>query len=264
MKFTFVKMQSVGNDYIYIDTLQENNARFVHNKTPAEWVVFVRAVCDRHTGIGGDGVVLITPTEVGDCGMRMYNADGSEGGMCGNAIRCVAHYFGDTYTRSTKCFINTATGCKKVDYNNNRYTVDMGEVRQFECLSLVYAGQTYDACLVDVGNPHIVLFDEQMDLLSFGRWCQTRWKDGINVQLVRRWQDGLRLDIFERGTGPTLGCGTGACAAAWAAVRTHRLVADAPVVVVMPGGEVTVDIRDNTLRLTGDARVVYRGSMNYV
>ncbi len=263
MKFDFVKMQAVGNDYIYIDMWQERNARFVQSVSHDKWGDFVRAVCDRHFGIGGDGVVLITPTDQADCGMKMYNADGTEGGMCGNAIRCVARYFCDTYTSSSNCIINSVTGNKKIVYNNNRFTVDMGEVRHFERIEVRYLGLVYAACYVDIGNPHLVIFDSQLQIQSFGTWCQTQWIDGINVHLVRQWQDALQIDVYERGSGITLGCGTGACAVALSAVRLGFLPTGEPIAVTMPGGTVTVEVEDTTLRLVGDACMVYRGTMDY-
>lgn len=266
----FYKMHGIGNDYIYIDCFQEK----VDN--PGELAI---KLSDRHFGIGGDGIVLILPSEIADCKMDMYNADGSQGRMCGNAIRCVAKYlFDQGLVDEVKVAIETLSGVKQVRLNFKGgtladVTVDMGEPG----LSAAYVsggnvterieagGETYDVTNVSMGNPHAVVFVDDVDstpVEKIGKAIENHpnYPDRTNVEFVEVIDDStIKMRVWERGSGETLACGTGACASVVASALNGRTKRDA--CVKLRGGDLMISWNEdgNRVMMTGAVKKVFYG-----
>ena len=274
----FTKMHGAGNDYIYIDA-----SRF-HIDDPE---ALARKLSDRHKGIGGDGLILISPSETSDAdfSMRMFNNDGSEGRMCGNGVRCVAKYVYDRgMTKETTVRLKTLSGIKVLhlhlgdDGLVESVTVDMGEA-EFSVPSLISTPdgslresdvQHWGICrrgtFVSMGNPHFVCFVQDVELIDVeheGYALETApiFPERCNIEFVSVNPDGtIRMRVWERGSGITLACGTGACAAAVAAKLTGR--AGDKQEIVMDGGTLQVELRDNGhVYLTGPAVTVFDGTL---
>lgn len=262
MKFT--KMHGLGNDYVYVNCFEEK----VENP---EAVAI--AVSDRHFGIGSDGLILIKPSETADCQMDMYNLDGSRGAMCGNGIRCVGKYAYDHgIVDKTSISVETASGIKYLDLKIKdgkvtAVTVDMGEPVQTSALpELIEAdGRTYEFTGISMGNPHAVLFMEEIDHLDLETLgpkfeLHERFPDRTNtefVQVVDRRH--VRMRVWERGSGETMACGTGACAVAVASILAGY-VEDTVEVELLGGSlEITWDREKNTVFMTGPAVEVFSG-----
>ena len=313
-------MHGIGNDYIYIDCIA--------HPMPTDIEEFARHASDRHTGIGGDGVVLILPSEVADCRMRMFNADGSEGRMCGNAIRCVGKYYYETYTSKTqgagrkeqgvgskeqgaenaKCIIpnssfpiphsslsiETLSGIKHLTLNvvNNiveSITVDMGmpslnpsdipvisdapfvnqeisiESNNHCALCIVHC-----ALAVSMGNPHLILPTDDIDhypLHELGPLWEHHplFPDRVNTEIVEQLSPThLRMRVWERGSGETLACGTGACAVVVAFTHLGRVPKGEPITVSLTGGDLIITYQDNNhVLMQGTATEVFRGTINF-
>ena len=272
MKLEFTKMEGLGNDYIYVDA-----ARF-QVSDPSELAV---RLSDRHFGIGADGLVLIGRSSGADFSMRMFNADGSEGMMCGNAARCIAKYVYDKgLTHSTEITLETPSGIKRLSLHLaggevESVTVDMGKavIRQ-GLVAVEAAGRTFEGIIVDVGNPHFVIpcdDADAVDLNLFGPAVERHpmFPGRTNVEFISRIATAarsdakfrLRMRVWERGSGITLACGTGACAAAAAAVSSGMV--SSPCEIVMDGGTLTVSCNeDGTLLLKGPARTVFEGTID--
>lgn len=272
----FDKMQAAGNDYIYVNLFEER----VSN--PEE---LSRSVSDRHFGVGSDGVVLIGPDDVGDFSMRMFNADGSEGAMCGNAARCVGKYLYEKgLTTKTEIALNTKSGIKvlslQVHPESNEVesvTVNMGEAA-FSDLALVAIpdlvnyplsvdGREYDITFVSMGNPHVVMFMndiDDIDIEKIGPLIEyhSLFPERTNVEFVEVIDDThLKMRVWERGSGETFACGSGACASLVAGVVTGRCAPKASV--RLKGGILQVEWEKNSNRvfLTGDAHFVFKGEL---
>jgi diaminopimelate epimerase len=271
----FIKMQGLGNDYIYIDCF---------STTVEEPAALARKISDRHFGVGGDGLVLIMPSSVAAARMRMFNADGSEAEMCGNAIRCVAKYLYDHRLVSQARFeIETLAGMKKIAVRTAGSTVqtvrvDMGtpvldsrgipvntDLDATVGFPLAVNGRNYHFTAVSMGNPHCVIFVPEISDIMV-------WEDGpvierdplfprkTNVEFVQVVSgELLAMRVWERGTGETLACGTGSCAAAVAAML-NRLTGS-KVTVRLLGGDLEVewDQADNHVYMTGPAVEVFQG-----
>ena len=272
MKFT--KMQGAGNDYIYVDCFQ--------NKPPLDPVGLSRKISDRHFGIGGDGLILITPSEIADARMRMFNADGSEAEMCGNGIRCVAKYVYDhgiAKKRSLK--IETGRGVLSLELEIARdmvqqVRVDMGApiLEAAKIPTTLSGNPPNDVALprfdlrvtcVSMGNPHAVAYVEQITddlVLGVGPKIEVdpAFPRRINVEFVKvNRPDDVTVRVWERGSGETLACGTGACAVAVAGVLTGRT--ERRLTAHLPGGALQLywSETDNHVYLTGPAREVFSG-----
>jgi diaminopimelate epimerase len=272
----FTKMHGAGNDYVYVDCFAE--------PLPADVPALARALSDRHFGVGGDGLILICPAEQADAEMRMYNADGSYSENCGNALRCVAKYLYDHgLARRDPLRILTGgrvmtTALEVVDGRVQRVQVDMGEpiLRSAEIpttlpgdppidAELSAGGRAFRATCVSLGNPHCVLFvDELSDdlVLRIGPLIERdpRFPRRVNVEFVAVVdRQTVRQRTWERGAGETLACGTGACAVAVAGVLTGRT--DRRVKVQLLGGDLDIEWReaDNRLLMTGPAAEVFHG-----
>lgn len=276
---TFYKYHGAGNDYLFFDCFEE--------RLPYPWRL-ARELSERHFSVGGDGIVLILPSETADARMRMFNADGSEGRMCGNAIRCVAKYLYDVKKIGKKrILIETKAGTKTVYVRTKRrsgesyaFTVDMGgpafapsripalfEGERIVGHPLIVGEQTYRVTCVSVGNPHCVVFGddpETLDLEEVGPQLSGHpaFPEGVNAEFVQVvGKNELKMRVFERGSGETLACGTGACAAAVAAVLNGYAEKNADVKVHLRGGELKVVYTGETVLLTGPASFVFKGEL---
>lgn len=276
MKFT--KMQGLGNDYIYVNCLEENVS------DPSDLAV---KLSDRHFGIGADGLILIKPSKKADFEMDMYNADGSRGKMCGNGIRCVAKYVYDKgLTDKTSISIDTQSGVKYLDLTveNGKAVlvkVNMGspsllaeqvpviaDTKEVIAAPLTVGGREYQITCVSMGNPHCVTFLEEdvrnLDLKETGPFFENheRFPDRINTEFVNVIdRKTLRMRVWERGSGETLACGTGACAVAVAAIR-NQLTED-KVTVHLLGGDLQIywDQKADIVYMTGPAEIVFDGEI---
>ncbi|MBN2584617.1 MAG: diaminopimelate epimerase [Planctomycetes bacterium] len=271
----FTKMHGAGNDYVYVNGFQEQVS------DPAR---LARRVSDRHTGIGGDGLVLILPSDAADLRMRMYNLDGSEAEMCGNAIRCVAKYAWDHgLVRRNPLRIETGAGVLTLDLFEGpdglieRARVDMGEPRleaakipvaltgdRVVDASIEVDGRTLKMTCVSMGNPHAVFYTDDVtaiDLEHIGPKIENHrlFPARINVHFVEvRAADEVRMRTWERGSGITLACGTGASAVCVAGVLTGR--SGRSILAHLPGGDLKLQWADNNhVLMTGPAVEVFSG-----
>jgi diaminopimelate epimerase len=272
----FTKMHGCGNDYVYVDCF--------HEKLPADVPALSRAISDRHFGIGGDGLILICPSEKADACMRMFNADGSEAEMCGNGLRCVAKYVHDHgIVRGTRLHIETGRGVLAVDMEieagkARRVRVDMGEpILQASDIPttlpgnppvnvpLAIDGVTLNFTCVSMGNPHAVTFvDEITDQHVHGIGPKVEKHPAFprrtNVEFIKVNRPGdATMRVWERGSGETLACGTGACASAVAGVLTGKLARR--VVMHLLGGDLELhwSEADKHVYMTGPAVEVFSG-----
>jgi diaminopimelate epimerase len=271
----FTKMHGCGNDYIYVDCFSEP-----YPKSPT---ALSRVVSDRHFGIGGDGLILICPSEVADARMRMFNADGSEAEMCGNGIRCVGKYvYEHGLARKPRLRIETGRGILTLDVEVSggkvqRVRVDMGEPileaarvpttlagRPPANAALVVDGVNYAVTCVSMGNPHCVQFVDDVDrapVATVGPRIENdpHFPQRTNVEFVQVLSRGeLRMRVWERGSGETWACGTGACAVAVASALTGRT--DRRIVAHLRGGDLELDwAADGHVYMTGPAVEVFSG-----
>ena len=275
MKFT--KMHGCGNDYVYVNGFEEKI------EDPASVAI---KVSDRHYGIGSDGLIMICPSKVADFRMAMYNADGSEGKMCGNGVRCIAKYVYDKgLTDKTQISIETLGGIKYLDLQVENgavktVKVDMGEpVLKAEEVPVQFAkeqmigeevsvdGKTYNMTCVSMGNPHAVVWVEDtkgLDLEKIGPNFEHHpmFPERVNtefVQILSRTEVNMR--VWERGSGETLACGTGACATAVACILNDKT--EDEVLVHLVGGDlkITYDRDTNHVFMTGPATIVFEGEI---
>ena len=261
MRIRFTKMEGLGNDYIYVDATRYEIS------DPAE---VSRSLSDRHFGIGADGLVLIGRPQDADFSMRMFNADGSVGKMCGNASRCIAKYVYDKgLTDKTELTLDTLSGIKHLglhlgaDGKVESVTVDMGApVKVAPGCTVEACGRMFTGVFVDVGNPHLVIQAGDAESVPLSVWGPAierlpAFPGGVNVEFFSVVEPGkLRMRVWERGSGITLACGTGACATATAAM-TLGLVKD-KCTVVMDGGPLEIE-NAGTILMTGPARTVFEG-----
>ena len=273
MKFT--KMQGLGNDYVYVNCFEEK----IENP-PA----VARYVSDRHFGIGSDGLIMINPSEVADFEMEMYNADGSRGEMCGNGIRCVAKYVYDYgLTDKTQISVETLGGIKYLDLTVEDgkvvlVKVDMGKPELKSDLIPIISenekvidepievdGQVYHMTGVSMGNPHTVIYVDDvknLDLEKIGPKFENheRFPKRINTEFVHCIdRNTVEMRVWERGSGETLACGTGACAVAVASILNN--LTDTRVTVKLLRGDLQIewDREKNHVFMTGPAKVVFDG-----
>ena len=274
MKFT--KMHGIGNDYVYISTFDQ--------KAPADPSALAVKVSDRHFGIGSDGLILIMPSERADARMRMFNADGSESEMCGNGVRCVAKYVHDHgIARKPRVRIETGRGILTLDIEAEddrarRVKVDMGApILQGSDIPttlpgdppievpVTVNGHTLKVTAVSMGNPHAVVFVD--DVVSYpveavGAALERHpsFPRRVNAHFVQVLEPGeVRMRTWERGSGITLACGTGACAVCVAGVLTCKT--GRTVLAHLPGGDLTLEwpADDGSVFMTGPATEVYHG-----
>ena len=256
-------MHGAGNDYIYVDT------SLYYIESPSASSI---AWSDRHKGIGADGLVLIdrSPIPEADYTMRIFNADGSEAMMCGNASRCVGKYvYEKGLTQKTEIKLLTLSGIKTLqlhicDNAVTRVTVDMGEP-VFEDERLYKKDEMeLKGCFVSMGNPHYVIFTDNVEEVeSKGREleCHPAFPQRVNIEFAEMRPDGIRVRVWERGSGITMACGTGACAVAVAACKTGR--AGRKNRIIMDGGVLEVEWHesDGHVYMTGPAEFVFEGEI---
>lgn len=261
----FTKMHGAGNDYIYINTmvypLKNPEALAVKWSTP-------------HTGIGSDGLVLIDKSDIADFSMRIFNADGSEAMMCGNASRCIGKYVYDKGLIDKQTItLETPSGIKELALSIDKgkvveVTVDMGipEIKK-EDLILEAGGVKYTGTVISMGNPHFVIFVEdisRIDLHEVGPLLEFHpyFPNRTNVEFVQMMEPGKsRMRVWERGSGITLACGTGACATAVAGVVTGKTGRKSEI--IMDGGSLRIrwDKTSNKVFMTGEAVTIFEGEI---
>lgn len=277
-RLNFIKMHGCGNDYIYVDCL---------TKPIGNMESVAVNLSDRHFSVGGDGVIFIYPSETCDAKMRMFNSDGSEGKMCGNGIRCVGKYLYDNgKTDKLDITVDTLSGVKKLklfarDGKVNSVKVDMGAVMLDPAkVPVNISGERVVAHKIStprgdmeitcssMGNPHctVIVSDVQnCDVEGLGKMLgedKSLFPEGVNVGFMQAIdRTHLKLRVYERGTGETMACGSGACAAAVAAVLNGLCDKDTDISVRLPGGELTIRYTDDAVYLTGEACEVFRGTV---
>lgn len=260
----FSKMQGLGNDYVYLDCTKE---------APKDLPGLAVKISDRHFGVGSDGLICIFTSEIADFRMRMFNADGSEGKMCGNGIRCVGKFVRDMgLTGKDDLTVETLSGVKRLhltrlDKQGAMVTVDMGEPTVGEAMTLSVGGEDYLVFPVSMGNPHIVLFLDEiasLDLKRLGPQFENhpKFPDKVNTEFVRPMNfTEIDMRVWERGSGETLACGTGACAAAVAAMCRGKL--DREATVHLRGGDLRIRWEapeaGGHVYMTGPAVTVFEG-----
>ena len=276
----FTKMQGCGNDYIYINCFKEK----VEN--PEKLAI---AMSERHFGVGSDGLVLIMPSETADFRMRMFNLDGSEGKMCGNASRCVGKYVYERgLTEKTTVALETLGGIKILQLHVKdgiveSVTVDMGEpvleAAEIPVLSDKHPviGETvkildrkFDFTCVSMGNPHAIVYMADIDHLDIEKIGPSfenhvAFPDRVNTEFVEVIDEHtLKMRVWERGSGETLACGTGACAVAVASILNGHVDGDKSVTVKLLGGDLQIfwNRQENLVYMTGPATTVFDGEID--
>ncbi|MBQ8057857.1 MAG: diaminopimelate epimerase [Ruminococcus sp.] len=276
----FTKMHGIGNDYVYINAIEQKiddpNA-------------LAKKLSDRRFSIGGDGVILICPSDIADAKMRMFNADGSEGKMCGNGVRCVGKYVYDNLLEDKSkdtVSIETLSGIKTmkitaVDGKAELLQVDMGKAELkaenipaiFDGCETVVAkplrvnGEEHIVTCVSMGNPHCVTFVDDVDSLELekiGPYFEKHpaFPEQVNTEFVKVIDDHtLQMRVWERGSGETWACGTGACATAVAAVENGYCKKGEDITVHLRGGDLVINYTDERVLMTGPATKVFDGEI---
>lgn len=275
MTYSFTKMQGCGNDYLYFNCFDQPVEH------PEQLSV---TLSDRHFGVGGDGIVLIGPSAAADAQMRMFNADGSEGNMCGNAIRCVGKYLYDRgIVKKEVLTVETKSGVKSLALHLKGGQVDTVTVQMGKAVLYppeipvridkpIVVGEPvrigsaeYAVTCVSMGNPHCVVFCEDpytVDLPRLGPEFENHplFPQRVNTEFVQVNSPSLlTMRVWERGSGETWACGTGACAAAVAAVLNGHCDQNEDIAVKLRGGTLTIRYTDEQVYMTGPARVVFEG-----
>ncbi|HEY6107212.1 MAG TPA: diaminopimelate epimerase [Anaeromyxobacteraceae bacterium] len=257
MALRFWKYHGLGNDFVVVEgpPLMTPERAF--------------RLCDRRRGVGGDGVLTVLPPEEGGAAaMHIYNSDGSVAAMCGNGIRCVARHVAETRGLEGDLLVETDSGVRRCTVHRGRdgaveaVTVDMGTARLEGEQDFEVGPDRFHALRVNMGNPHAVIFEGPVRPLaeSAGPAIERLVPGGVNVGFAQPAEGGLDLAVWERGAGLTDACGTGACAAAVAAVRTGRIPGGGPVAVRLPGGVLEVTVGDDlSVRMKGPAERVFEG-----
>ena len=279
---TFSKMHGIGNDYIYINCFQETVT------DPEKLSIFMSNV---RFGVGSDGLVLILPSEVADFRMRIFNADGSEAMMCGNATRCVGKYvYEHGMTDKTEVSLETNSGIKYLTLYVNEATnevdavkVDMGKAilkpaeipvaddgDRFIAKPVVVDGVSYDMTCVSMGNPHAVVFLPEIDSLDLEKIGPSfehhpLFPNRVNTEFIRVIDDHtLQMRVWERGSGETFACGTGACAAAVASVLNGYCKREQEILIHLRGGDLRIIYHnDESVTMIGSATFIFEGKMEY-
>ena len=257
----FTKMHGLGNDYLY-----------VYGEVPSNIEELSTKLSERHFGAGSDGMIYISPSMVADFKMRIFNADGSEAKMCGNGIRCVGKYVYDKgYTDKRNLTIETLSGIKTLHLGISfgkvmSVTVDMGQAVTDEDITLMVDGESVTCTPVSVGNPHAVIFVddiEKVPLTTLGPKLERHeaFVGGVNIEFVQILsKHELRMRVWERGSGVTMACGTGACASVAAAIKKKYCPVGDPVSVYLDGGTLVITVdRENKVTMTGPAEFIYEG-----
>ncbi len=262
MRLPFTKMEGAGNDYIFVDAIRTPLPLERAPELSRRW-------SDRHFGIGADGLIVLLRGEQAPVGMAMWNADGSRGAMCGNGLRCVAWLaFEHGHVRECAFAVETDAGMRRVELlTGDLVRAWMGEVRCGPPVRVDLGGRVFELVPGDAGNPHAVLFVadvEATDVTGIGRALQTHpaFPGGVNVEFVQvLTADCLKQRTFERGSGETMACGTGACVAVIAARQAGHCHTET-VVVRLRGGTLRVQGEGSSLAIEGPARTVFTGEVD--
>ncbi len=280
MDIKFTKMHGIGNDYIYVNCMD------AELPNPEDIAIKMSA---RHFSVGSDGLVMICKSEIADAKMRMFNADGSEGKMCGNAIRCIGKYLYDNkIINKTEIAVETLSGIKYLELSLDEkgyvdtVSVDMG-IASFEPASIPVVSNSPvidEACIVDgveykitavsMGNPHCVIYVDdpyKFDLEKKGSYFENNklFPERVNTEFVKIISDNhLQMRVWERGSGETWACGTGACAVAAASVKQKICSFDTPITIDLRGGSLEIIVKkDFRIIMKGQARKAYEGVYEY-
>ena len=278
-KLRFTKMHGISNDYVYISTFDQPEE---------DWEQLAIRLSDRRTGIGGDGIILVCPSDVADAKMRIFNADGSEGRMCGNGIRCVGKFVYDkglVPADKTTITIDTLSGIKTLELTVRDGKVQSARVDmeaailnpvdipvQYDGDTMIDAplevnGKTWNVTAVSMGNPHCVTFVDDVDSLDLEKIGphfenHPAFAERVNTEFVRVIDDHtLQMRVWERGSGETWACGTGACATAVAACLNGYCQKGDDITVHLRGGDLVIRYTDDTVIMTGPASTVFEGEV---
>lgn len=284
----FTKMEGAGNDYIYFDCMSDTTGELQEKIIP-----HIEKLSDRHFGIGGDGVVLICPSKVADARMRMYNIDGSEGKMCGNATRCIGKFLYDNgYVKNTTCTLETLSGIKIINLKleNGKVTgatVNMGKQitnpkdipmnldlikpgyeKQVVAMPYVIDGKEYKITGVSMGNPHNIIFMDEnvlnLNLEKMGPKFENDpiFPERVNTEFINViGPNELRMRVWERGSGETLACGTGSCAVGVASILNNKVDPNKPILIHLIGGDLIIEVKEDGVFMTGPAAVAFTGEV---
>lgn len=278
MKIKFTKMHGCGNDYVYINCFD----RVIDNPQKLSMIL-----SDRRYGIGGDGIILICASDKADAKMRIFNKDGSEGKMCGNGIRCIAKYLWDSGKVKSKenIKIETLSGVKTLEIlsdsgNESVIKVDMGKAdlnsRNIPMIfekekvinePITVNTENYNITCVSMGNPHCVIFCDEVystKVKEIGSKLSSHriFPEGVNVEFVSKSNsNNLIMRVWERGSGETLACGSGACASVVAAAENGLCKKGEDITVHLRGGKLVVNYSDSGVFLTGNAVKVFEGEI---
>ncbi len=278
-KLRFTKMHGISNDYVYISTFDQPEE---------DWEQLAIRLSDRRTGIGGDGIILVCPSEVADAKMRIFNADGSEGRMCGNGIRCVGKFVYDkglVPADKTTITIDTLSGIKTLELTVRDGKVQSARVDMEAAIlnpvdipvqydgdtmidvPLEVDGKTWNVTAVSMGNPHCVTFVDDVDSLDLEKIGphfenHPAFPERVNTEFVKVIDDHtLQMRVWERGSGETWACGTGACATAVAACLNGYCQKGDDITVHLRGGDLVIRYTDDTVIMTGPASTVFEGEV---
>ncbi|MBO7156516.1 MAG: diaminopimelate epimerase [Clostridia bacterium] len=253
----FYKMNGLGNDYIFIDAekANKNDLRFFYNNLKD----VVINLSNRNFGIGGDGVVIVDNSIVADAKMRIFNADGTEGNTCGNALRCIGKILFDKNVGRRKDFtVETLCGIKQVFVqsavdNSAILTINMGKAK------IVHSNDDID--FIDVGNPHAVVYVPTLDNKAILKAKRISNKYDVNAEVVNVLNDNqIQMRVWERGSNETMACGSGACAVAYSANKRGRVKDE--VEVLLKGGKLLIKLTNDELYMTGEVQLNYIGEVN--
>ncbi|MBQ3265195.1 MAG: diaminopimelate epimerase [Ruminococcus sp.] len=278
-KLRFTKMHGISNDYVYISTFDQQEE---------DWEKLAIRLSDRRTGIGGDGIILVCPSKVADAKMRIFNADGSEGKMCGNGVRCVGKFVYDkglVPAEKTTVTIETLSGIKTLELTVKGGKVQSARVDMEAAIldpasipvkydgdrmidaPLQVNGKIWNVTAVSMGNPHCVTFVDDVDALELEKIGphfenHPAFPERVNTEFVKVIDDHtLQMRVWERGSGETWACGTGACATAVAACLNGYCKKGEDITVRLRGGDLTIRYTDETVIMTGPASTVFEGEV---
>lgn len=270
--FYFCKIQATGNDFVIVDLLK-NNINY-------SFRLLAKFLCNRHFGVGGDGILILDRSKIADFKMKIYNQDGTEAEMCGNGIRCIVKYiYEEKYLNTNKIKIETNSGIKEVELKLDsgiliEQEVDMGEACfDLEKIPCFYSKKDneyidifdYKVYVVSIGNPHAVIFVdnlENIDITKIGNMIENYkyFPYRINVEFVQIInKKKIKIRIWERGVGETLSCGTGVSAASIISHKYKNI--NNEIEVIVPGGNLKTIVEDNKIKLIGNADIIYYGKI---
>ena len=282
IEIPFIKMHGIGNDYIYIDALRGETPDYLKEEFLPD---LSRKISDRHFGVGSDGLILILPSDIADFRMRIFNADGSEAKMCGNGVRCVGKYVYDLgFTDKKSISVETNSGIKYLDlitgedgvesvivdmgspfFKRNEIPVKGAPEEEMKDQILESDGKQFEVTGVSMGNPHGVVYVndvDNLDLPKIGPSLENNsvWPDRANIEFVKvLGPEEIKVRVWERGSGETLACGTGACASAVASFR--KGLTKPQVTVHLRGGSLKISYDENTqnVKMMGPATFISSG-----